>query len=98
MTPSWSNLATELLQRFGDETRYAIPILQAIQTEQGYIPIPLLEAIASKAHHLQANQLYGVATFYSQFTFTPKGVHTIKVLGGLLAIAVAGRGCRRSGR
>lgn len=82
MTPQWNDLASEFLHRFGDETRYAIPILQAIQTEQGYIPMPLLEAIASKAQHLQANQLYGVATFYSQFTFSPKGKHTIKVCMG----------------
>ena len=82
MNHPWNDLALDLLQRFGDKQQNAIPLLQAIQLEQGYIPIPLLQAIASKATELSANQLYGVATFYSQFTFTPKGKHTIKVCMG----------------
>lgn len=81
-TPNWNDLAIDLLKRVGDETQNAIPLLQAIQREQGYIPVQLVEAIASRSDHLAANQLYGVATFYSQFTFTPKGRHTIRVCVG----------------
>jgi NADH-quinone oxidoreductase subunit E len=49
-----------------------IPILQEVQEEQGYLS---REAIARISKHLKlpATKIYGVATFYNQFRFQPKG-------------------------
>jgi NADH-quinone oxidoreductase subunit E len=82
MQVNWNDLAEDLLIRFGDETQNAIPMLQAMQREQGYVPVPLIEAIAARSANIEANQLYGVATFYTQFTFKPKGKYTIKICVG----------------
>ena len=49
-----------------------IPILQKAQEVHGYLSE---EAIAEIGRHLKlpASKVYGVATFYNQFRFTPKG-------------------------
>ncbi len=63
------------------ERRNLIPILQMVQQELAYLPP---EAIQMVAEHLEisACEVYGVATFYNQFRFTPPGKHPIKVCLG----------------
>ncbi len=58
-----------------------IPLLQEVQ-EHFHFLSP--EAITAVANHLQlsVNDVYGVATFYAQFRFTPPGLHHIKVCEG----------------
>ncbi len=58
-----------------------VPILQEIQEEFGYIPP---EAMRRTARFLSLSEayVYGVATFYAQFSFTPQGKHKIKVCLG----------------
>ncbi len=58
-----------------------IPILQKVQGELGYLPE---EAISEIAHSLglAPSDIYGVASFYSQFRFQRQGEHTIKVCQG----------------
>jgi NADH-quinone oxidoreductase subunit E len=58
-----------------------IPILQAVQDEYGYISDDVLERIGEHLK-LPASKVYGLATFYSQFTFTPKGKYHIRVCSG----------------
>jgi NADH-quinone oxidoreductase subunit E len=58
-----------------------ISILQDIQDEYGYLPEDALEEVArftgvSRAH------LYGVATFYAQFRFRPRGRKHVMVCTG----------------
>ena len=64
----------------GDES-LLIPLLQDAQKAYGYLPMPVLERIAE---HLEVSisQVYGVVTFYAQFSLAPRGVHTIKVCCG----------------
>ena len=66
---------------FGKERGQLIPILQWIQQRQSYLPA---EAIRMVAEHLELSpsEVYGVATFYNQFRFTPPGRHPIKVCLG----------------
>ncbi|MFP4521491.1 MAG: NADH-quinone oxidoreductase subunit NuoE [Fibrobacterota bacterium] len=66
----------------------SIPILQKIQEIKGYLPEDLLEAAAEEAC-IPPSDLYGVATFYSQFRFVPVGKHLIRVCKGT-ACHVAG--------
>lgn len=58
-----------------------IPILQYIQDAYGYLPNVALEFV-SKDIHVPLSRIYGVATFYSQFSFVPRGKYTIKVCIG----------------
>ena len=69
------------LTRFGREKRYLLPILQMIQETCGYLPP---QAIRMTAAHVDipACEVYGVATFYNQFRFTPPGKNPIRICLG----------------
>lgn len=58
-----------------------IPILQDIQEKQGFLS---REAVVTVGKHLNlpASKIYGVATFYNQFRFTPQGRFHIQVCRG----------------
>jgi len=58
-----------------------IPFLQDVQSELGYIPAQALERV-SQLLKLSTSHIYGVASFYHQFRFTPKGKHLITVCRG----------------
>ena len=58
-----------------------MPVLQDAQSRFGYLPKEVLE-IVSKELRVPMSEVYGVATFYSQFTFIPKGRHEIDVCLG----------------
>jgi len=67
-----------------------IPILQQIQDAYGYLPSEILSEV-SKYTGLNANQIYGVATFYEQFHLEPRGRHTIKCCRGTACHVKGGR-------
>ncbi|MBI9017530.1 MAG: NAD(P)H-dependent oxidoreductase subunit E [Phycisphaerae bacterium] len=58
-----------------------IPLLQDIQEAQGYLS---REAVIAVGEHLSlpASKIYGVATFYNQFSFEPQGKYHIQVCRG----------------
>jgi len=58
-----------------------IPILQEVQESQGYLS---REAVTRISRHLNlpATKIYGVATFYNQFRFQPKGKYHFMVCRG----------------
>jgi NADH-quinone oxidoreductase E subunit len=58
-----------------------LPILQDIQQEQGYLTDELLTEVG-KYLSLPANKVYGVATFYDQFRFHPRGQFHIRICRG----------------
>jgi NADH-quinone oxidoreductase E subunit len=58
-----------------------IPILQEIQEDQGYLSQEAVTRI-SKHLSLPASKIYGVATFYNQFRFLPKGKYHLMVCRG----------------
>lgn len=58
-----------------------IPILQKVQGEFGYISEQSVKEV-SRFLRISENQIYGVASFYSQFRFTPPGRNTVKVCLG----------------
>lgn len=69
------------LTDFDKERSSLIPVLQMIQEKYAYIS---QEAIRLVSDHLEIAQceIYGVATFYNQFRFTPPGKHQVKVCLG----------------
>ena len=58
-----------------------IPILQKVQEEYTFLPDDLMAEIA-KYTRVPASDIYGVATFYAQFRFTPTGENLISVCRG----------------
>ena len=56
-------------------------VLQRTQSIYGYLPIELQTYIA-EGLGISLSEVYGVATFYAQFSLTPKGKHRISVCLG----------------
>jgi NADH-quinone oxidoreductase E subunit len=58
-----------------------IPILQEVQEHQGYLS---REAVVRIGKHLNlpTTKIFGVATFYNQFRFQPKGKYHVTVCRG----------------
>ncbi|MCU0822876.1 MAG: NADH-quinone oxidoreductase subunit NuoE [Spirochaetes bacterium] len=75
------NDITSIIAGFGCDRGNLIPILQMIQGKYSFLSP---EAIKIVADHLNITScdVYGVATFYNQFRFSPPGRHHIKVCLG----------------
>jgi NADH-quinone oxidoreductase subunit E len=58
-----------------------ISLLQDVQEEFGYLEERAMSA-AADALDLPVSHLYGVASFYAQFYFEPRGKHIVKVCTG----------------
>jgi NADH-quinone oxidoreductase subunit E len=71
----------DIVRRFNVERGSAIPILQAVENGLGYVSKEMIEEI-SRLTNIPAADLYGIATFYSQFHLEPRGEHVIKVCHG----------------
>lgn len=65
----------------GVQPQYAIPVLQAVQEEFRYVPREAIQRIAELTE-MTETQLYGVATFYTQFRLNPVGEKLVKVCHG----------------
>jgi len=59
----------------------ALPALQEAQEIYGYLPVEVLRFLA-KELNMPLAQLFGIATFYAQFTLNPKGKYNISVCLG----------------
>lgn len=58
-----------------------MPVLQEAQRLFGYIPEEIVDFMALKLSK-PSSEIYGVASFYSQFTFKPRGKHSICICLG----------------
>lgn len=58
-----------------------MPVLQEAQKEFGYLPLEILQII-SRGLNAPMSDIYGVATFYSQFSFIPKGQYDVGICLG----------------
>lgn len=58
-----------------------IPILQEVQELFNYLPKEVLKTVSSELR-LPLSKIYGVATFYTQFTFVPRGKNLIRLCTG----------------
>ena len=65
----------------GADPSATVPLLQAVQSEYGYLPRRAMDLIVDMTQ-ITGSQLYGVATFYSQFRMDPVGRNLIKVCHG----------------
>lgn len=70
-----------VIARHKDEKGALMPVLQKAQDIFGCLPIEVQRHI-SKGTRIPMSEIYGVVTFYSQFTLEPKGKYTISVCMG----------------
>lgn len=70
-----------IINRFENSKGAAIPVLQQIQNEFGYVPPEFLPRVSALTG-IPATELYSIATFYSQFRLHPIGENLIQVCHG----------------
>jgi len=70
-----------IVEELGEGQSSVIPILQAIQEKYNFLPEEALRRVCEISEITPA-RIVGVASFYSQFRFTPAGQHMIKVCVG----------------
>lgn len=81
---------TDIVNRYKDEETPLMMILEAIQTEYGYIPLEVQELVSSLTG-IPVAEIYGVVTFYSFFSLTPKGKYVIGVCLGTACYVKGGQ-------
>lgn len=76
-----SKMIDAILQKYNYSKSAIIAIMQDIQKDYHYLPEEVLAYIAK---HLDISEakIYGVATFYENFSLEPKGKYVIKVCDG----------------
>ncbi len=76
-----SKILNKILSKYSGDKSDLIPILQDIQSNLGYLSEEAIIAV-SKFTGIPESEIYGVATFYTQFRFTPVGKKHIMVCKG----------------
>ncbi len=71
----------EICEAFNNDQGELINVLHRTQEHFGYLPAEIQEVIADNLN-LSLAKVYGVVTFYSFFTMTPKGQHPISICTG----------------
>ena len=71
----------EILERHNNDKSMIIAIMQDVQEVYRYLPQEALEHIAAKTG-MSESDLYGVATFYGNFSLDAKGKYVLKVWRG----------------
>ncbi|MBR2506114.1 MAG: NAD(P)H-dependent oxidoreductase subunit E [Bacilli bacterium] len=72
---------TEICERYKNERTPLMMILSDIQKEYGYVPLEVQELVSTLTG-VPVSEIYGVVTFYSFFSLTPKGKYVIGVCLG----------------
>lgn len=72
---------TKVIDGLKDTQGALMPVLQHAQEIYGYLPIEVQTMISDKMG-IPLEKIYGVSTFYSQFSLQPKGQYRISVCLG----------------
>ncbi|MEW6181775.1 MAG: NADH-quinone oxidoreductase subunit NuoE [Bacillota bacterium] len=73
--------AREIVGRYKGKDAVLIHVLEDAQNEFGYLPEEALEVV-SKELGISLAEIYGVASFYARFYFTPRGRNIVRVCTG----------------
>jgi len=76
-----SAMRADYIQEYARERSSLIPLLQMTQKTFGYLPEEILKKIAEHLG-IPLSRVYGVATFYTQFRFTPLGKYVVRICHG----------------
>jgi len=77
----FSDRLREVFNKYPPHRSSLIPILQEVQDFLGYISEQAVNQIADYLG-VSPSEIYGVASFYTQFKFNPPGKHIIQVCQG----------------
>ena len=80
-TPEQEAELRKVIAENKDEKGALMPIMQKAQDIYGYLPIEVQTIIADEMG-IPLEKVYGVATFYAQFSLNPKGEYQISVCLG----------------
>ena len=80
-TAEQMNELLDCIRAHSGEAGALMPVLHEAQNIYGYLPAEVQTVIAERLN-IPLAEVYGVATFYSQFSLTPKGKHRISVCLG----------------
>ncbi|MBU5427639.1 NAD(P)H-dependent oxidoreductase subunit E [Tissierella pigra] len=81
LTLEMKDTIDEVVMKHGSNQSSIITILQEIQGNYRYLPEEVLEYIANKMD-ITPSKIYGIATFYENFSLEPKGKYVIKICDG----------------
>jgi NADH-quinone oxidoreductase subunit E len=76
-----TKILDDILSNYKGDNSELIPLLQDIQSNLGYLSEDAIKQV-SKFTGVSESEIYGVATFYTQFRFTPVGKKHIMVCKG----------------
>ena len=79
-----------IIEKFKGKPGGLIPVLEEAQVALEFIPLSVQKRIASGLN-LPLSRVYGVVTFYSFFTMTPRGKHTVRVCLGTACYVRGGK-------
>ncbi len=71
----------DIIDKYKDTKGALIPTLHEVQEFFGYLPIEV-QKIISEGLGIPLAEIYGVVTFYAQFSTQPKGQYTVSVCLG----------------
>ena len=80
-TPEQEAQLLQVIEDHKDEKGALMPILQKAQNIYGYLPVEVQKIISDNTG-IPMEKIYGVVTFYAQFSLFPKGEYTISVCLG----------------
>jgi NADH:ubiquinone oxidoreductase subunit E len=80
----------EIIKKHKGKPGGLIPVLEEAQVALEYLPISVQKKIAQELN-LPLSRVYGVVTFYSFFTMTPRGKHTVRVCLGTACYVRGGK-------
>ena len=81
LNPKQSKELKDVCQSFNNDKGELINVLHKAQGIFGFLPAEVQEVIAGELK-ISVAQVYGVVTFYSFFSMTPKGQHPVSVCMG----------------
>ncbi|MCQ2303088.1 MAG: NAD(P)H-dependent oxidoreductase subunit E [Bacteroidales bacterium] len=81
LSESKINFIKDVCKSFGNKGGEVINVLHKVQGEFGYLPKEVQEVVALELN-IPVSRVYGIVSFYSFFTMTPKGEYPISVCLG----------------
>jgi NADH-quinone oxidoreductase F subunit len=78
LSPEVITKVDAIIARHKDQAGALMPVLQEVQEAVGYLPPAVQERIAAGLN-IQGSEVFGVMSFYSMYTWKPKGKYVIRM-------------------
>lgn len=89
-TPEQIAKLDSIIEKYKGKPGGLIPVLEEAQVCLEFLPMPVQKRIAAGLN-LPLSRVYGVVTFYSFFTMTPRGKYTVRVCLGTACYVRGGK-------